>query len=130
MEPILFSDIEAALVGWLRDILDLPHSVHGRVPNPRPERFITVQRTGGPRLNLVTDAPLVTFETWDVDTDDAAAAAAVVRAHVLAARNVRTPNGTLIHRVEELSGPFLLPDVSREARYAWNVRIGTRGKPL
>lgn len=134
MEPIVFPDVEAVLEGWLEDALadtDLAGvQVSTRVPNPRPERFVRIQRTGGPRLNLVTDAAQVTFECWATSGPQAADDAALLRAVLLAARNVRTPSGALIHRVVEFSGPALLPDVSDQPRYSFTHQIHLRGIPL
>lgn len=133
METIAFPDIEAVLIGWLDDVLDgydVTSPVSTRVPNPRPSRFIRIQRTGGPRRTLVTDGAQVTVEVWDDNAPGAAATARIVRAVLLAARNVTTPSGDLIYRVEEFSGPALLPDVSGQPRYSWTVRLHVRGTAL
>lgn len=132
-DVVAFPDIEAVVVGWLNAVLDghgVTSPVSTRVPNPRPSRFIRVQRTGGPQQTVVTDGAQVTIEVWDDNAPDAAAAARIVRAVVAGARNVTTPSGDLIYRTDEFSGPSLLPDVSGQPRYSWTVRLHVRGTPL
>lgn len=133
MSIVAFPDIEAVAVGWIGDVLDrhgLTQPVATRVPNPRPERFVRVQRTGGPQQSVVVDGAQLTIECWDDDSPSAAATARIVRAELSSARNVRTPSGALVYGVTEFSGPSLLPDVSGQPRYSWTVRVLTRGVPL
>lgn len=133
LTPVAFPDVEAVLVGWLADVLPgygVAQPVSTRVPNPRPTQFIRIQRTGGPRQNVVVDGAQVTYECWDDDSAQAAATARVVRAVVLAAKNTVTPSGALIYGTDEFSGPALLPDVSEQHRYSWTVRHHLRGVPI
>jgi hypothetical protein len=129
---VVFPDVEATVRIWLEDVLPsygLTHKVHTRVPNPRPAKFIRIQRTGGPSTNVVVDGAQVTFEVWDNSSAAAAKDAQTVRAVLNATRNVRTPSGDLIYRVDEFSGPSLLPDASDQHRYSWTVRMHMRGEP-
>jgi hypothetical protein len=130
---IAFPDVEAALVGWLADVLPsygLTVPVSTKVPNPRPSRFVRIFRTGGPEQSLVVDGGQVTVECWDDSETAAAAAARLVRAVLSAARNVTVPSGDLIYRIQEFGGPASLPDVSGQPRYSWTVQVYTRGTPL
>lgn len=134
MRPsVLFPDVEAALVGWLPDALT-PHvagvPVSTGTPNPRPDRFIRIQRTGGPKTGPVVDGAQVTVECWDQTAWQAADTASIVRAVLNGATNVRTPSGALIYRVDEFGGPALLPDPSGQPRYSWTVQVHVRGIPL
>lgn len=133
MEPILFPDVEAALVEWLEDVLadhGITTTAHTIVPNPRPDEFVRAQRTGGPALNLVTDGAQVTFECWALTTPRACEMVQTLRAVVLAARNVTLPTGDLLYRVQEFAGPALLPDISGHPRYSWTAQVQMRGNPL
>lgn len=132
-EVVAFPDVEAVLVGWLTVVLPgygVNQTVSTRVPNPRPAQFIRIQRTGGPRQNIVVDGAQVTYECWDDDATQAAATARIVRAVLLAAHNTETPSGAVIYQTEEFSGPALLPDVSEQPRYSWTVRHHVRGVAL
>lgn len=133
MDPVAFPDIEAALVAWLPSAL-LPYGINQpvstRIPNPRPDRFVRIHRTGGPQTSVVTDGAQVTVECWDISDVQAAATSRVLRAVLTSARNIATPTGALIYDVNEFSGPGLLPDPSGQPRYTWTVQIVTRGIPL
>ena len=133
MSVVAFPDIETVLVEWVGDVLDarsLSQPVSTRVPNPRPSRFVRIQRTGGPQANVVVDGAQVTFECWDDNQPDAAETARVLRAELAAIRNTTTGSGHLMYRTDEFSGPSLLPDVSGQPRYSWTVRVHVRGVSL
>src|SRR5690606_42061034 len=67
---VIFPDIEALLCTWLRTELgDIP--VGNKLPNPRPAPFVLVQRHGGTRYTVVTDAAQIGLECW-AGTDAAA----------------------------------------------------------
>lgn len=64
-------DIEAAIIGYLSKHLDCP--VYADVPNPRPERFVTVERTGGgSMMNGAVDQPTVAIQSWETTRAKAA----------------------------------------------------------
>jgi hypothetical protein len=42
------------------------------VPNPRPAKFVTVERTGGGRDNIVVDRPTVAIQSWAKTRKEAA----------------------------------------------------------
>lgn len=133
MSVVAFPDVETVLVEWISDVLeghDLEQPVTTRVPNPRPSRFVRIQRTGGPQSNLVVDGAQVTIECWDDNQPDAAATARILRAELAAIRNVTTGSGDLIYRTDEFSGPSILPDLSGQPRYSWTVRVHVRGVPI
>ena len=57
---------ESLVVGLLNDhdpLLDEGLEAFGDVPADRPERFITVERTGGAR-GSVTDSPMFAVQVW------------------------------------------------------------------
>jgi hypothetical protein len=122
--PILLPDVEAELVGWLTATVGVPTST--RVPNPRPDRWVRVMRTGGPRSSLNVDGAQITFEAWDVTSPDAAGLARQVRSVVNALAG-QTVGGMLVVRVEEFAGPANLPDPHSETpRYSWTAAVHAR----
>lgn len=54
-------DIEAAMVAWLNANFGCEAATE--VPNPRPKRFVSVERTGGPS-DRFTDSPTVALQCW------------------------------------------------------------------
>lgn len=123
--PVTFVDVVALVVDYLND--NLTPSVYTRVPNPRPDTFVRVQRTGGTSSSLRVDDATVVVESWALKDEDAYTLAASVRSllHALASTS---HNSTQIYRVDEFSGPGLLPDpVSNHARYTQTFVVQTRG---
>lgn len=123
---IYFPDAVALTIGYLSD--EFPTvPVHKRVPNPRPDRFVTILRTGGPRRSFVVDDAQLTIDCWA--TDDAAVAdlASEVRAAMNSMQGV-VVDDVQVYRVNELAGPADLPDpVSDMPRMRWSVVVATRG---
>lgn len=126
-EPVEFPDAEQLLIDSLGDELD-PIPVRLTIPNPRAEAFLIVQRVGGVRRDLVTDAPLLIIEAWD-NAGPTAAKALLGRArtHIAALRGT-TLDGVAVYSVTELSGPAFLPDPeSNQTRYTYSVQVALRG---
>lgn len=69
-------DIEAKLIEWLNKRLDV--AAYADVPASRPEQFITVERTGGGRDNVIIDRPTVAIQCWSTSRASAADLAYVV----------------------------------------------------
>lgn len=132
-EPVLFADAELVVVTALRSRLaasDPYVDVGTLVPNPRPDRLVVVQRTGGARLNLVADEPTVTVDAWAPTADEAQGIAQRCRAHLHALRG-STVAGVAVYRVQELAGPQNLPDpLSSSPRYTFAVSLALRGTAL
>lgn len=127
-EPIVFPDATAAVCTWLDSQLLEP--VGSKVPNPRPTRFVTVARTGGPKRNLVTDEAQITVESWGATDEQAHDTAQAARAY-LNAMIGQIVNGSPVYRVDELSGPANLPDpLSEQPRYSQSFAVAIRGEVL
>lgn len=131
MERILFPDAAAAVISALNAQLSalgftgVP--VRSRVPNPRPARFLLVFRTGGPSVNIVTDAAQLTIEAWATSDVEAHDLAQVARAIVTGIEGTVT-GGVTVYGVDQLSGPGYLPDpVSTQSRYTFTVTVNVRG---
>lgn len=57
-------DIEREIVAYLTERLDC--TAYAEVPNPRPERFVTVERTGGTQdIYGAIDYPSVAVQSWE-----------------------------------------------------------------
>lgn len=132
-EVIVFPPETDALIGYLRTALadlDDTAEVHGRVPNPRPARFVTLRRGGGVRANLVVDRPTILVEAWGPDDDAAYDLAQLVRASLFAVAGT-TQGGVRFYRVGEFGGPANLPDPdSDQARFVFTLTFGVRGTAL
>jgi hypothetical protein len=124
VESIVFPDATATVITGLDAALTEP--VSSRVPNPRPATFVTVQRAGGPRRNIVTDEATLIVESWAATPAAAHDLAQNARAtiHALLGTSV---DGVRILRTEETSGPAYLPDPdSQQARYTQTFSVALR----
>lgn len=124
---VTFPDSVALIIDYLNAGITPP--VHHKIPNPRPATFVTVQRTGGPKRNLVTDEPQVTVEAWAATDVAAHDLAQTVRALLNdLGDNVRSLDGVPVYRCEEISGPVDLPDpLSDQPRFSQSFSIALRG---
>lgn len=122
---VLFPDATDVVCRLLDPVLPVP--VRSKVPNPRPDSFVTIRRTGGPRKDLVTDNAQITVEAWAETEEEAHDLAQVARAHIGAASG-SVVAGVAIYRVTEQAGPGILPDpVSDQPRYSQTFNIALRG---
>lgn len=64
------ADIEQIVIDYLTEHLEVP--VYAEVPNPRPEQFVVVERTGGPHKTIGMDQPLMAIQAWAKTRADAA----------------------------------------------------------
>lgn len=69
-------NIEAALQNYLSENLSVP--VSSDVPNPRPDEFVTYERTGGARSNCVIDQSTVAIQCWAKERPEASILAYLV----------------------------------------------------
>lgn len=129
-DTILFPDATLAAITCLSGALDdraSPAIVRSRVPNPRPDLFVTVRRIGGVQRNLVVDQAMLSVEAWATLDEDAHDLAQLCRG-ILNAAEGTAHSGTLIYRCDEIGGPALLPDPdSDQPRYVATYLIATRG---
>ena len=66
-----FSDPDELVIGFLERLVGVP--VGTEVPNPRPDKFIRVMRTGNSRLSAAHRMIQETVECWDASGEAAAA---------------------------------------------------------
>lgn len=125
---VLFPDTAAAAAAYLDSVLSVAVVTH--VPNPRPDEFVTLRRTGGPRETLVSDGAQITVESWGPDDETAHDNAQTARAYLHAAAGT-VIEGVQFYRVDELAGPVNLPDPeSAQSRFTFTVIVGARGAAL
>lgn len=128
-ETVLQPDTVAAVIAELRTELT-GTKVGKKVPNPRPSRFVTVRRTGGPQASRVSDLPQITIDSWGADDGDAFDLAAQVRQVVGAMADGSNRSGVIVYRVDEFAGPVDLPDPdSDQPRYRYTVSVHSRRAP-
>lgn len=131
--PVLFPAADTIIVLAVRAALAArgdTATVASIVPNPRPDRLITVHRTGGPRRDHVTDNPLLTVQCWAPADTDAHDLAQIARAVIGALRGTSSL-GVAVYAVHELSGPALFPEPnSALPRYTFTVQVALRGSTL
>lgn len=125
MPPIVFADAAALVIDYLKSAMPTMTVAHD-VPNPRPDVFVRVYRTGGPRATIVTDAAQVSIESWAPDADTAMTNAQTARGHINDLPG-RVVDGITFYRVDEFSGPAELPDpVSTSRRVTWTASVHLR----
>ena len=61
-------NIETIVIGWLASIAGNDYPVSSEMPDPRPESFILVDRTGGPREAMVLDRAEILIEIYHKDS--------------------------------------------------------------
>jgi hypothetical protein len=123
-DVIVFPDAED-VVATILDDNDVPN--RRDVPNPRPDAFTRIIRTGGPRGSIVHDEATLAVESWATTWDDAWDLATLNRGLLHAAR-ATVVDGVTVYRVAEVSGPGRLPDpLSAQCRVTQTFTVGLRG---
>ena len=129
---VVFPDIEAWLISYLRDLLSgrsEPYAadvfVGHTVPDTRAERMVIVRRDGGPRETVVTERARVGVQVWAGTEPDAADLAAMVRALVGASAGEGP-----VKRVPALTGPAAVADESDQPLRYLTAELTVRGSVL
>lgn len=58
------ANVEVTVIDWLETIIGTGWTVSGDKPKSLPEKFITVDRTGGPRESMVLDRAEILIEVY------------------------------------------------------------------
>lgn len=124
---LVFPDVEALLTAWLRGQLT-GVTVGNKVPNPRPDPFILIQRHGGVRQTVVTDAAQVGLECWAGRDYEAHDLLQQCRSLLLYQIPGQILSGYTVYRVDEMGGPSNLPDpTSSMPRWVMELQVHVRG---
>lgn len=116
-----FPDVEGMVIGFLTPRVDA--RVSTKVPNPRPDTFIRVWRSGGAALNRIYDLAHVTVTAWGTSTVDAERRAAAARSALLS----EASGMPLVRGTEEVGGLYYDPDPSTgKDRYTFTVMLRVR----
>lgn len=102
-------DIEVTIIKYLSACLP-EVSVSGDLPNPRPERAVTLERTGGPEDRIVLDHPTIAIQCWGKTRSEAMELADSVEEYM---RQLDDPG---IPEVAK-SGKYNFPDEYGNPRY-------------
>ena len=101
--------IEEAVHDWL---VDMGYAAYVRVPKDRPQKFVTVERTGGGVADMV-DYPMVAIQTWAQTQAEAQEDASASRMVALVGE---LPEG--VHSMRVNAGPYKFYDEdSMQPRY-------------
>ncbi len=131
MVAVLFGDAVAGVIGHVSAVFAGLAPVESApvvsvVPSARPARFVTVQRTGGPRETMVTEAAQLTVDAWGSSQADAHDLSQQARRAIHGLPGV-TVGGVGFYAVAELGGPQFVPDPdSEQARFRFTVSIHCR----
>lgn len=109
---------EAIIVAYLNDLAGRPAEAFMDVPADRPARFITVERTGGPREH-VRELPTFAIQCWAESRWEASELARVTASNLEAM--VTHPN---VGRVT-VSSTYNFPSPDGEPRYQLVVELVT-----
>lgn len=66
------NDVEEITVAWLNSILGAGWSASGNKPKDTPEKYVLVDRAGGPRVAMVLDAAQILIEVYHKESRTAA----------------------------------------------------------
>lgn len=134
LPALVFPDVVALVLARFNEelpaLIGSPVPCGNRVPSPRPERFVRVQRQGGTRITIVTEAAQVAIEAWGPDVAAAGELAQACRS-VLFAMKGRTFDGIPVYLVEDVGGPAEVADpLSDQPRSQFSVSVHLRGRTL
>ena len=133
METIVFPDVEDLLQQYLTVQLplagfDVP--VHVKIPDPRPDSFVTIPRVGGVRRNMVVDTATISVDCWGMTPQPALQLAQVTRGLIHGLIDQQLGDYP-VYRVDEFAGPGNNPDpVSYHSRYTATYSVFIRGRAI
>lgn len=111
---VIFPDVEAWLVGYLRDQLAARSEpvtsdvyVSNAVPDKRHDRMVIVRRDGGQRLGPAHELARMSVRVWGATDEEVADLTAIVRALMSA-----SPGVGPVRRAVEIAGPSRLIEES------------------
>lgn len=128
-EVIRFGNHPSAVKAFLDSALSVRVAVAG-VPNPRPDKFVHLEPSGGADRSIVHGWRSLIVDSWAATQNDAFDLALDVEAHLKALRNERL-KGVLIYRARPSGGIVWMPDPDAKVpRFRQNFEILTRGEAI
>lgn len=124
MEALTFPDGKALLIAWLKEHSGL--TVASKVPNPRPDEFITVQDAGTDRIDRHIREVTFTLNFWAKSTPRAYGMGSVALAYF---EILDEFNGVPVYRPRDWGPPVELPDESGQPRYTATVSYRLKATP-
>jgi|SRR5690606_6043924 len=120
-------DVEGLVISYLAPLLGVP--VKTRVPDPLPDVFLQVVRTGGPARNRILEEAQVTFTAWALagPTPEITAIELARQARKLMMEAANRDGIALIRRVQEFAGIYGNDDpVTNCPRYTFTLALRVR----
>lgn len=124
MPQLIPVDAEALVVGYLREVMP---DVSVATRTKTRTRQVTVEQTGGPRTNVVTDLPMLAIQCWGETGAMASKLCRETYAHLLSIRN--HPHwGYLVREVTTFGGVTHFPDpmTTDAERYQVSIQLNLR----
>lgn len=135
---VSFPDVVALLIDHVKAQLilrSITTSVLSEVPEPIHQSMVIISRTGGQRLNIIADNPLITFESWDNSQDGTAKEKAQDLSQLVRGLVFQLTGQVIdmvpFYRIEDFTGPQFQPDPDHldTARYVATMSVAVRGMP-
>lgn len=91
--------IESLMINWLNDSnLPVGWEAFGSIPEVKPDRFVLVERSGGPVDNVSIERPDLTIRFFDKDSADNAGDVASATDKKIRLEFVQLPNVSKVER--------------------------------
>ena len=104
------ANVEKIVIGWLNANAGTGWQVYGDMPKERPDKFILVDRTGGPRESMVLDKAEVLIEVYHkdsrVDASDKAQDIADIIPQLIAIESVTRAKVNSVVKLDDLIGQY------------------------
>lgn len=108
---VIDNNIESVVINYLKENLPVGWSVSSDVPETKPEKFVTVERTGGGVTSVRVEQPEVIVSYYHQNDPVAASNVAVamdikLRAEIIAQPNVSKVERLSLVRLDDLAAKF------------------------
>lgn len=103
-------NIEKVIIAWLSANVGSGWLVFGDQPSPRPEKYLTVDRTGGPRESMVLDKAEILIEVYHktsrVDASDKAYELADILPNLTTLEPITRSKVNSVVKLDDLVGQY------------------------
>lgn len=103
-------NVEKLVINWLNNMDDPAWPAHGDMPDPRPVKFILVDRTGGPREAMVLDRAEILIEVYHkssrADCSDKASAIADALHELREIESITHASVNSVVKLDDLIGKY------------------------